>query len=159
MTSAAAATSGAAGTSSAAAATSAAATTSSAPAPTKTKVVAKGGGTFCKDIANTLNDAGTTGTTDTVAAEKALVEKGLAELAVLTVEAPSEIKSDVQTLAGAVSVLYGAVQKANYDFTKIDTTALSALDTPAVKASETKVDAYVKVHCGIDVGAGASSSS
>ena len=31
------------------------------------------------------------------------------------------------------------------------------MDTPAVKAAETKVDAYVKVKCGIDTGAAASS--
>jgi hypothetical protein len=151
----------AAGTTTSAAASAAgkttAATTSAVPAPTTTKVVAKGGGTFCKDIAKVMNDASSTGTTGSVADTKALIDKGIAETQFLAAEAPSDIKADVGVLAGAVAKLYGEVKKANYDFTKVDPSALSAMDTPAVKAAETKVDAYVKVKCGIDTGADASS--
>jgi ribosomal protein L30E len=121
-------------------------------------VVAKGGGSFCKDVAKTMNDAGSAGSAGTSLDQtKALVQKGLAEAAILAAEAPNEIKSDVAVLAAQVAALYSAVQKANYDFTKVDPSTLTAMNTPAVKAAEAKVDAYVKVKCGIDVGADASS--
>lgn len=136
------------------AATSAAATsTAGAPsAAVTTKVKATGGGKFCKDIASTINnnalDFSKAGTD--MAAEKAAIKKGLQETAGLLAEAPNEIKPDVGVLVGAINQIYGALEKANYDFTKLDPKLLSVMDTAAVKAAGDHVDSYVKNTCGID---------
>lgn len=138
---------------SSAATTSAAATTSSAPsAAVTTKVKAVGGGQFCKDVAKAINtnalDFSKAGTDP--AAEKAAIKKGLQETAGLLLEAPKEIKPDVAVLVGAINQVYSALEKANYDFTKLDPSLLTAMDSAAVKTAGDHVDAYVKNTCGID---------
>ena len=62
------------------------------------------------------------------------------------------------TLFGALDQFYAALQKANYDFTKIDPSVEAPLETPAVQQAEQNVDAYMKNTCGIDIG-GADTSS
>jgi hypothetical protein len=150
----------AATTTAAAAGTTAAATTTAAPvAATTTKVKATGGGSFCKEIATALNNAASAGNASTVDAEKAEVKQGLDDFANLAQKAPSSLKPDVLVLAAAVTKLYAAVAKANYDFSKLTEADLTAMSTPAVTAAEGKVDTYVKTTCGIDLGAAASSAA
>ena len=62
-------------------------------------------------------------------------------------------------LIDASSQLFTALEKDNYDFTKITPADEAAMTTPAVVAAEKRVDAYVKADCGIDIGAGAAASS
>jgi len=141
----------------AAAATSGSAATPAVAPPVSaaaiTTVKATGGGTFCKNLAAFINSSTTDLTGTTPAAVKASVQKSQAETAILLSEAPSAIKTDLGTLFAATNTLYAALAKANYDFTKVGTTATDALSTPAVEAAETRSDAYVKTKCGIDVGA------
>jgi hypothetical protein len=146
----------AAGTTSAgasSAASSAAATTSSgtSAAPT-TKVKASGGGQFCKDVASAINSNALnfSGAGNNVAAEKAAIKKGLQETAGLLLEAPKEIKPDVVVLVNAINQVYNALEKANYDFTKLDPKLLTVMNSAAVKAAGDHVDAYVKTTCGIN---------
>ena len=139
------------------AATSAAgAAAASAPAAQPSKVVATGGGKFCKEVASAVNDAATKnalsgGGTDSL---KQSVQNFKSLEGSVLASAPKEIKSDLVTLFGALDPFYEALQKANYDFTKIDPSIGSTLDTPAVKAATDHVDAYIKGTCGIDTGAG-----
>jgi hypothetical protein len=55
-------------------------------------------------------------------------------------------------LFGALDQFYGALQKANYDFTKIDASVTAPLQTPAVQKAEQNVTDYMKNTCGIDTG-------
>jgi len=162
-------TSAAAGaTTTAAAATSAAAaaaTTSGSNltiAPTQaavTSVHATGGGDFCKSLASALNSNAITAGGTTPADLKASIQKSLqVGLAALS-KAPSAIKGDVKVLIDASSKLFTALEKDNYDFTKITPADEAALTSPAVVAAEKRVSAYVKADCGIDIGAGAAASS
>ena len=136
--------------------TSAAPTTAAPAAATTTKVKATGGGNFCKDVATAINNSAAAGVPTTTAKAKAQVEQGLAEFSVLAAEAPSKIKADVTVLAGAITVLYTAVAKANYDYSKVNQADLQAMSNPKVTAASNNVDAYVKNTCGIDTGADAS---
>ena len=147
---------GAAGATSGSTPTSTAPTSNAPAAATTTKVKATGGGNFCKDVATALNNSAAASAPTTPAKAKAQVEQGLAEFSILAHEAPSTIKADVAVLANAITVLYQAVAKAGYDFTKVDQADLTAMSSAKVTAASDKVDAYVKDTCGIDTGADAS---
>ena len=156
---------GSASTSSSAAATSssAAAAPSTAPSETATSstVKATGGGKFCQQVASSINSsvaqAAATGT-GVDAIKKSVQEFRALESSVLKA-APGEIKPDLVTLFGALDQLYAGLEKANYDFTKVDPSIEAPLETPAVKAAEQKVDDYVKNTCGIDIGGPSAASS
>ena len=53
-------------------------------------------------------------------------------------------------LVGAINQVYSALEKANYDFTKLDPQLLTVMDSAAVKAAGQHVDTYVKTTCGIN---------
>jgi hypothetical protein len=153
---------GSVSTSSSAAGSSAAAAPSTAPSETATSspVKATGGGKFCQQVASTINStaarAATSGGTSNVAAS--IKETQAVEAAVLK-SAPNAIKSDLITVFGAIDKLYAALAKANYDYTKLDPTALTDLESPAVKTAEQHLNDYVKTTCGIDLGGGATAAS
>jgi hypothetical protein len=142
---------------------SAAAAPSTAPSETATSstVKATGGGKFCQQVADSVNNkalqAAATGTgADSIKTSVQAFHS--LEGSVLT-SAPGALKPDLVTLFGALDQFYGALAKANYDFTKVDPSVEAPLETPAVKAAEQRVDAYMKNTCGIDTGAGQSDPS
>jgi len=144
------------------AATSAAgAAAASAPAAQPSKVVATGGGKFCKEVASEVNqsaakDALTGGGTDSL---KQSVQNFKSLEGSVLGSAPKEIKPDLVTLFGALDQFYTALQKANYDFTKIDPSVEAPLQAPAVQQAEQNIDAYMKNTCGIDIGSGSQNNS
>lgn len=135
-----------------AAASSAVAAALSAAAQTTVK--ATGGGDFCKNLANGMNAAMKSATATTSDSLKTTMQTSLAEVEKLMLQAPSDIKTDLTTLVTAVSGFEAALAKANYDYTKVPPSALTGMETPQVQAAETRVDAWVKAHCGIDMAAG-----
>lgn len=143
-----------------AAATSAASSPIVLPSTTAapTKVVAKGGGQFCKDLANVANDTATPDLSNVVAEEKAQAQKSLKELTQLGAEAPSAVKGDVSTLTNAIGAFYAAFAKAGYDPTKLSPAAETAMTAPAVQTAEKNLEAYTKGVCGIDLTGAAASS-
>jgi hypothetical protein len=154
----------AASATSSAAASSAAASGSSAPAPDKataSAVKATGGGKFCQQVADSVNNkalqAAATGTGADSIKTSVLAFHSL-EGSVLK-SAPGALKPDLVTLFGALDQFYAGLAKANYDFTKVDPSVEAPLETPAVKAAEQRVDAYMKDTCGIDTGGGQSDPS
>jgi len=66
--------------------------------------------------------------------------------------APSAIKADLQTLDAASSKFYAALATANFDMTKLPPDATAGFSAPELQAASTRVLAYVKDHCGIDLG-------
>jgi hypothetical protein len=148
-----------------ASASTAAATNSSAaaalPSDTTSKVVATGGGKFCQQVADSVNNnvakEGVTGTDP--ASEKKDVQAEQALESQIVKAAPGAIKPDLVTIFGATDKLYAALAAAGYDYSKIDPTAMAALETPAVTTAETNITTYMKNTCGIDLGGGAAASA
>jgi hypothetical protein len=131
-----------------------------AAVPSPTKVKATGGGTFCKEVANAANSAGLQAAVASgPAGIKEEAQRTQALEAQILKEAPSSLKPDITTLFGATNAFYAALAKANYDYTKVDPSALTVMSTPAVTAAEAHLEAYTKTVCGIDTGADAASAS
>jgi hypothetical protein len=66
--------------------------------------------------------------------------------------APAEIRADLETVLSAVTALYDALEKADYDVTKIDIGALSSVPSdPNLQGAAERVGAYYKDRCGIDL--------
>ena len=119
------------------AAVTSAATTTAPAAATKTTVKATGGGDFCKNIAKAVNNPiSPTGGTS-LKDEKDLIAASLAQGELALGKAPKEIKPDAVIVLSAIDNLFKALEKANYDYTKIDPAALSAVSSPAVTTAET----------------------
>ena len=136
----------------------------SAAVTTLTTVKATGGGSFCTKVADAINNGVSKAaqafqqgrTPDQLKTEFEQTRK--AEQDALS-GAPSEIKADLQVLISASNKVFDALSAANYDFTKVDPAALSSVNTPAVQTASQHVTAYVKDHCGIDVGGTAPTAS
>jgi hypothetical protein len=138
-----------------AAAASSAGAPAVAPSETPTKVVATGGGKFCQQVADSVNNQAekdaALGATGADSLKQSVQEFQSIEGSVLK-SAPSAIKPDLVTLFGALDQFYSALAKANYDFTKIDPSVEAPLEAPAVVTAEQNVDNYLKNTCGIDTG-------
>lgn len=154
-------TTGAAGSTAPAAAAAATSAAAALPSETPSKVVATGGGKFCQQVADSLNKdsaANIAGGTDpTTIKQDVQNEQGL-ESQILKA-APNAIKPDLVTIFGATDKLYAALAKANYDYSKLDPTSISSLQSPDVTAAEQHITSYMKDTCGIDIGGGGSSSA
>ena len=61
--------------------------------------------------------------------------------------APADIKADMDVLAAATVSAAKSLEKAGYDRTKVDTTAVSPFGTPEVKTAREHLTAYVKAQC------------
>ena len=137
---------------------STATTVASAGGVTASTVKATGGGSFCTKVANSINNAVSKAATlaqsgSGPAALKALYAQTRQQEQDAADSAPSAIKGDLQTIFGVSNAFYDALAAANYDFTKVDESALAKLNTPAVQTATQNVTTYVKDHCGIDIGA------
>jgi hypothetical protein len=130
---------------------------------TASTVKATGGGAFCAKVASSINNG--------VSRASALAQSGSGPDALKALyaqtrqeeqdaanSAPSAIKGDLQTIFGVSNSFFDALAAANYDFTKVDPSALAKLNTPALQAATRNVTAYVKEHCGIDLGIPATTS-
>ena len=150
-----AASSGGTATTIAASATTAAAASATTSLPTGSlpkSVKATGGGTFCKEVADSYNSAMKTGVGLTPAAIKAELQSATAEMNKAESEAPSAIKGDLKTEFTAVQQFYNAIAAAGYNYLKVPPTAETAMSTPQVKAAEAATTLYVKQKCGITLG-------
>jgi hypothetical protein len=129
-------------------------TSSSSPASSKSSDSGKanlGGGSFC-DKARTASadvESAASKLTESPDQLKTFEEKAQSELSSLADSAPSDIKGAVSTLAGAENQLLNTLKAANYDFTKIDTSALTAFNTPQVTAAVQQIDTYLVTKCGL----------
>jgi hypothetical protein len=117
-----------------------------------TTVVATGGGEFCDDLASYMNETAMddVDVTDPASYKKAIEESTKRGKALLS-EAPSELDDSVEVILDAQDRLIAALEKVDYDFTKLPTDALGAMSTPEVEAAGKKLDAYVTDTCGIDI--------
>jgi hypothetical protein len=110
-----------------------------------------GGGSFCDKARKAETDAASAATkvTDGPDALKQLEENAHAELSQLADQAPSQIKGSVSTLVNAEDQFFNALQNANFDVTKVDTSALSSFNTPQVMQAIDQIDSYLVTKCGL----------
>ncbi len=135
---------------------------SSTLAPNST-IKATKGGDFCKQVAATYNEAAAlskniTGTPDNL---RQTLEKSLKDGQDAIDDAPAEVKPDLQVVQNAVKSFSDALAKVDYDANRLGPDAagaVGALSTPELQQAVTRSGAYVKDHCGIDLGTPTSST-
>jgi hypothetical protein len=123
---------------------------------TPSTVKATGGGKFCQQVATSINQATATAPSDLGDSAPDLkdalttqIKQTQALEATALKSAPSSIKADLLVLFGMLDKFDVALEQANYDFTKIDPSVLSSLQTPDVVAAEQRLSEYLKNSCGI----------
>lgn len=142
-----------------AAASDTAAPTSSAPS---VKPGSGKGSSFCKELEQVAAYTNSIGddATDTPDQMKKTIELYNGVKSSLEKSAPAEIKADLTTLFNYLDQIYGAIAKANYDFTKLDPTVLASLSAneAQIQAAGDHVTQYVQTACGINLDSASPSS-
>ena len=96
--------------------------------------------------------AGTPGSTPTTAPTKGSLREQFAKakegLDEMVEHAPAEIEADVKVFADAQKGYIEAFEKANFDFTKVDSTAFKRLSDAEVQAASKRVADYFNARCG-----------
>ncbi len=132
---------------------------STSPSSTPPTVTARGGGKFCQQIATSYNTAlGQSSAASTPAALRKSLDEGQKKSQEVLDSAPGEIKPYLRTIYAASNALIAALKKVGYDVTKVPPTASAAFSNRTVAAATTRVLAFVRKQCGIDLG-GASGST
>src|ERR1700690_905296 len=123
-----------------------AATTSvvGAQGATASTVTATGGGAFCTKVANSVNNgvsraAALAQSGSGPDALKALYAQTRQEEQDAAKSAPSAIKGDLETVFSASNSFFDALAAVNYDFMKVDPSALAKLNTPALQSATQNV--------------------
>ncbi|HWJ97910.1 MAG TPA: hypothetical protein VNQ33_07095 [Acidimicrobiales bacterium] len=127
-------------------------TTEGGGAASTTTVVAKGARAFCEDLAGYVDDrsGSDVDTTDRDGFKRSIQESARKGSEVLS-RAPSELSGAVAAILDAQDQLIAALEKADYDMTKIPPAVLKAMHTPELEEASDEVDAYIADTCGIDL--------
>jgi hypothetical protein len=110
-----------------------------------------GSGSFC-DIAKNQEAAQQkeiSAFSDTPASLKTIEEQDAKLLPEFLAIAPAAIKPDVQEIVTVDEQLLAALQKANFDVSKIPPSALSGFQTPALTKASNDIATYLDKTCGI----------
>ncbi|MCU1372368.1 MAG: hypothetical protein JWO77_3562 [Ilumatobacteraceae bacterium] len=121
-------------------------------ADSSTTVVATGGGDFCENLAEYINDSSSSeyDATDPESYKK-LIEESTKKGKELFEQAPDELDDSVEVLLDAQDQLAAELAKVDYDITKIDPSSLDVMSTPEIQKAGEELDAYVTDTCGIDI--------
>jgi len=102
-------------------------------------------GSFC-DFQKSSSAAAATSTATPTRAD---MEKAASQIDKAADFAPAEIRSDMRIfINGYLKPFYTELARVDYDFTKINFTALSGLSKPDVQAASQRIAAYYQAHCG-----------
>jgi hypothetical protein len=122
-------------------------------------VHATGGGTFCREIAASMNSEQANATSASGSDIKKQLDAARASGHHALSIAPSAIKPDVALLVTASDSMYDALAKVGDDYSKLTPADMTAFSSPAVMAAEQHLTAYLKGTCGIDIGAQAAAAA
>jgi hypothetical protein len=79
---------------------------------------------------------------------RADMEKAASQIDKAADFAPAEIRSDMRIfIDGYLKPFYAELARVDYDFTKINFTALSGLSRPDVQAASQRIATYYQTHC------------
>jgi hypothetical protein len=111
---------------------------------------ASGGSNFCKLIASSLEAGTALAQGGSAQSERQAIDSARSMGDAAVALAPSAIKSDVAVLIHAGDVLYTALAKTGYDYTRLSAADLEGFSAPQVAAAEKNVIAYMTGTCAID---------
>lgn len=119
-------------------------------------------GDFCKDTSNQIEQVLGGSTADFGSLLTKLMDPSQKAAAAAQVDqmkqaidqsvqnAPTEIRSDVDTVAQSVRPLLDELQKANFDISKLDVSAITSIvNNPAITDAAQHISDYMKTKCGI----------
>lgn len=86
---------------------------------------------------------------------KKFEEQAIAQLPEFVAKAPAQIKGAVQTLAAADQTIYNDLKAADFDYSKLSTTAVTQLSSPQFEQAASQVATYMETVCGISPSTGA----
>ena len=102
-------------------------------------------GSFCDFQKSSSAAAATSSATPS----RADMEKAASQVDKAADFAPEEIRPDMRIfINGYLKPFYTELARVNYDFTKINFTALSGLSKPDVQAASQRIATYYQTHCG-----------
>lgn len=102
-------------------------------------------GSFC-DFQKSSSAAAAASTATPTRAD---MEKAASQIDTAADFAPAEIRPDMRIfINGYLKPFYTELARVDYDFTKINFTALSGLSKPDVQAASQRIAAYYQAHCG-----------
>jgi hypothetical protein len=121
-------------------------------------------GDFCKDTGNQIQQVLGGSTADfgslltklmdpsQKAAAAAQVDQIQQALDQSVKNAPTEIRSDMDTVAQSVRPLLDELKKANFDMSKVDLSAITSIaNNPAITDAAQHISDYMKTKCGITI--------
>lgn len=121
--------------------------TASTVRPVDTSFTGEGSAEFCQFI-KTFNAGSEVSPSASPAELEADFNESLAAINQAVTVAPAEIKPDVVAIADSFKTVVTAVSNANFDLTKIDGSALAALQTEGFLDAVTRLQAYLNTYCG-----------
>ncbi len=130
------------------------ATTSLPGAGGEQTVKATRGGEFCTRIAGSFNEAFGLGAVNASSSDamRQEFERARVHSDQTVAVAPDAIRADLLVLTTAVAGVRDALAGVGYDIAALGPGAASAFRTPEVQQATARTLAYVKEHCGIDLG-------
>jgi hypothetical protein len=102
---------------------------------------------FCTLVRKLLSQPPLSPTTDL----KTVYQQLDSEVTQILAVTPSVIKADMRTVTGVLKQLSSAMAKVNYDPSKLDQSAVSALTGSDVQAASNRIGAYAQQVCGVVV--------
>jgi hypothetical protein len=131
--------------------TSPAPTPSSAPA-TASAPTTGSGTSFCKyakaeksEVANEIKAF----SLDSPAQLEKFEEQALSAVSALAASAPAPVKSAVQTVVTTDQTFFKELKAANFDYAKLNTSAIAKINTPAFRSANQTIVNYLRTACGI----------
>src|SRR5262245_52615988 len=119
--------------------------------PVDTKFTGQGSAEYCK-LARTYQEASSKVGQGATPDLRQLFQDAARDIQAAVAVAPAEIKPDVTLVAQGFAALVTALNNANYDFTKLSPDLILRFQSQDFVAASTRVGAYAKNVCGINVG-------
>ena len=108
-----------------------------------------GGSSAKKSFCDFQKSSSAAAATSNATSTRADMEKAASQVDKAADFAPAEIRSDMRIfINGYLKPFYAELARVDYDFTKINVTALSGLSKPDVQAASQRIGAYYQAHCG-----------
>lgn len=126
---------------------SAASVTTTTVRPVDTSFTGEGSAEFCQFI-KTFSAGSDVSPSASPAELEADFNESLAAIKQAVTVAPTEIKPDVVAIADSFETVVTAVRTANFDLTKLDSSALASLQSEGFLDSVTRLQAYLNTYCG-----------
>ncbi len=128
--------------------TSTTAVTPTTVRPVNTSFTGQGSAEFCQFIRTFTAGSQSVSPTASPAELEVELQKSLDAINQAVDVSPAEIKGDVVAIADTFDTVVTAISKASFDLTKVDGSALAALQADSFLDAVTRLQAYLSQYCG-----------